>query len=106
MFRECAAVDVDPGFGAADGEIVQGAGNDLFAATGLPADENCTVGEGDPLDFLHQLAHRLADDDGRFCRVRHEFHGHTLCTEKALYTAENRMFWNMMMPIFTTARCP
>src|SRR4051812_45917450 len=43
--------------------MMQGARDELLAATGFASDQHGSVGTGDTFDHLHEAAHRFAADD-------------------------------------------
>ena len=68
LFGQCGTIDIDPGFGAAEGEMVDGARDDLLAGAGFAADQNGGRSARDLLDEFHGPPHGGAGDDGGYAQ--------------------------------------
>ena len=62
VIGECAAVDVDPGLGASQGSLMNGARDQFLAAAGFTGDENRVRARGDAADFVHEAQHLVAGE--------------------------------------------
>src|SRR5438105_4240504 len=69
-FRKGAAALGDEGRGRTRACIVDRAGDELLAASGLTVNEDARGARPDTADPSHEIAHRLADGDERTLRPR------------------------------------
>src|SRR5579859_626323 len=70
MLRQRAAIEIHPGLGAPEGEVMDGAGDQLLAASTFTGNQYSGVGLCNLNHQLHQLLHGLACDDGGKAQIR------------------------------------
>ena len=76
QFGKRAAVDIHPGFGAAQRHLVDGARHDLLAGAGLAGDEHGHRSSRDPLRGLENACHGVTGDDRRHSEIDVSLDGH------------------------------